>query len=121
MGVNRKGKRKIILNDRVFYWCVEVDIEDGGIVKLYIILEDKKFIVRYSVGQSKRGKQPFIEIQGKEFEGLNDVGKVLQRVITPRWDDEIITPGLVREIIEWCFSPKNEVTFVDWQGNIINS
>ncbi|OPX44388.1 hypothetical protein CLHUN_16870 [Ruminiclostridium hungatei] len=117
MSVNKKGKRKLVLNERTFYWYVKEDMEDLGNINLYIISDNKKFFVRYRVGQSKQVKSPVIFIQGTEFEGLKDVDKGLKRAVTPHWEDEIITPGLVKTIIEWCYAPKHELTFVDRQGN----
>lgn len=51
MGVRKKYKRKIVRSNRLFYWYVEPDIDDEGIIKLHIVSEDKKLIVTYEVGQ----------------------------------------------------------------------
>lgn len=37
MGVRKKYKRKMIRSNRLFYWYVEPDIDDEGIIKLHII------------------------------------------------------------------------------------
>lgn len=35
MGVRKKYKRKMIRSNRLFYWYVEPDIDDEGIIKLH--------------------------------------------------------------------------------------
>lgn len=50
-GRKKKYKRKIVRSNRLFYWYVEPDIDDEGIIKLHIVSEDKKLIVTYEVGQ----------------------------------------------------------------------
>lgn len=120
MGVNKKNKRRLVYSKRVFYWRVQQDAEDFGHINLQIVSEDKKFIVTYRADQSKQNRSSFIVIQGTEFEGLNNFKKGWTRVLTPKWEDELITPGLVRRIIEWCFSHKEGLVLIDWQGNIIS-
>lgn len=120
MGVNKKGRRKMVCNDRIFYWYVKSDDEDFGRIKLNIVSDDKKCIVGYEVGQSKNPKMPYIVIQGREFEGLDRSGwQGWARVQTPIWEDTIITPGLVKTIIEWCFHKKERLIVVDWNGDVI--
>ncbi|WP_040948945.1 hypothetical protein [Gorillibacterium massiliense] len=117
MGVNTKYRRKMVRHNSVFYWYVTPDYEDAGIVKLHILSEDKKFIVTYELGQvSRLKKKPFIVIMGIEFEGLNSDYLGYRRVLTPLWKDDIITPGLVGMIIDWCYSTEKDITLVNWQG-----
>lgn len=40
MAINTKGKRKIIYNDKVYYWFVK--IENDGSHRIHILTEDKK-------------------------------------------------------------------------------
>ena len=42
MAVNTKGKRKIVVNGKVYYWFVR--IEKDGSHRIHILTEDKKFI-----------------------------------------------------------------------------
>ncbi|OPH56992.1 hypothetical protein BC351_26660 [Paenibacillus ferrarius] len=94
--------------------------EDYGRINLSIISEDKKLIVSYHVAQSEHNKTPHIVIQGQEFVGLeNHYRQGWVRVQTPSWDDHMITPGLVRTIIDGCLLPKDQLIFVDWEGNLI--
>lgn len=119
-GRKKKYKRKIVRSNRLFYWYVEPDIDDEGIIKLHIVSEDKKLIVTYEVGQhSIKNKPPFIVIIGEEFEGwtLEYIG--YRRVLTPQWSDEIITPKLIGEIIDWCLLKDKEINIVNWKGEIL--
>ncbi len=45
--VSKKGKRKLIFSDRVFYWFVRKD--SSGIPKIHILSEDKKINLLYSL------------------------------------------------------------------------
>ncbi|WP_141505217.1 hypothetical protein [Paenibacillus luteus] len=120
MGVNPKGKRKLEFSGRIYYWNVEQDAEDYGRINLSIVSEDKKLIVSYHVGQSNNDTRPFIVVKGIEFGGLeNHSRKGWVRIQTPIWNDNIVTPSLVRTIIEWCLFRKDQLTFVDWEGNLI--
>lgn len=120
MGINSKGRRKIEYNGKRYYWSVQEDTEDYGRINLSIVSEDKKLNVSYHVAQSDHDTIPHIVIKGMEFVGLDNLYRQgWTRVQTPIWDDHIITPGLVRTIIEWCLLPKAKLIFVDWEGNPI--
>jgi len=120
MGVRSKYKRKIIRKDRLYYWYVDPDYDDEGKIKLHIVSEDKKLIVTYEVGQcSIKSKDPFIVIIGEEFEGWTNKYTGYRRVLTPKWKDDIITPQLVGEIIDWCLLKDKHIRIVNWNGEII--
>jgi len=122
MGVSKKRQRKIVRNNRVFYWCVKDDRDDDRL-HLVIKSEDKKFIVSYMLEQKNRElffspNIPLIIVKGKEFKGLSDLGHVWERFRVPEWKDAIITPSLVAQIIDWCFTIEDVIP-VDYEGNII--
>lgn len=120
MGVNSKGRRKLEHCNKKYYWNVCQDEDDYRRINLNIVSEDKKFIVSYHVAQTDYDKTPHIVVKGMEFGGLeNHPRKGWVRVQTPIWDDRIVTPGLVKTIIEWCLFPKDQIIFVDWDGKII--
>ncbi|MFB9326187.1 hypothetical protein ACFFSY_09710 [Paenibacillus aurantiacus] len=120
LGVNTKGKRKIVHCEKSYFWYVKEDDEDYGRIKIFIVSDDKKFIVSYEVGQSKQERIPFVVVMGLEFGGLKNGGRSSWvRVQTPLWDDDVITPGLVKTIIEWSLMGKDSLVFVDWNGNVI--
>lgn len=120
MAVNTKGKRKFIHGEKSYFWYVKEDDEDCGRIKVFIVSEDKKFNVSYEVGQSKKDQIPFIVVIGLEFGGLENDGRTgWVRIQTPLWDDDVITPSLVKNIIEWSLMDKEKLIFVDWEGNIL--
>lgn len=81
----------------------------------------KNFIISYSVGQSHNEQIPHIVVKGLEFGGLeDDCRQGWVRVQTPFWNDCVITPSLVKTIIEWCLSKKDQLMLVDWKGNRLN-
>ena len=41
MGINTKGKRKIVVDGETYYWFVRIE-KDGG-HRIHIMTEDKKF------------------------------------------------------------------------------
>jgi len=117
MGVSKKGRRKIVRNDRIFYWCVKPDYDSEALLHLSIVSDDKKFVVSYHLNQIAH-ENPFIVVMGKEFKGLKNLGHCWERFMVPEWESEAVTPFLVSEIIDWCFT-LGEVTPVDCNGNIL--
>jgi hypothetical protein len=123
MGVMKKKHRKIVRNNRVFYWHVK-NGEDDDRLYLSIKSDDKKFIVSYMLEQKDTQrlfspKTPFIIVVGKEFKGLDNLGHCWERFVVPEWEDKIVTPSLVAEIIDWCFTDE-EVIPVDYKGKVLN-
>jgi len=111
MGVAKKKKRKISKNGRDFYWYVKPNDDDDGLLHLFIVSSDKKFIVSYPlVKQNSESRtpsihnNPFIVVMGREFKGLDNLGHRWERFAVPEWDDKAVTPHLVALIIDWCFT-----------------
>ena len=127
MGVAKKRRRKITRNGRDFYWCIKPDEDYYDLLHLSIVSSDRNFIVNYQLIKPnetsitpKERKNHFIVVIGKEFKGLNNLGHGWERFVVPEWsDDEAVTPSLVAEIIDWCFTVE-PVTPVDYQGNILD-
>lgn len=65
MGIDKRGLRKIVRANRLFYWCVYPNEDDEDLLYLVIKSEDNRFRVHYRLGQSK--DNPFIIVQGNEF------------------------------------------------------
>jgi len=127
MAIAKKGRRKIVRNGREFYWCVKPDYDFGdNYLTLSIVSEDKKFIVSYPLWSRVRIPETlmphnlFIVNIGKEFKGLDNLGHVWERFITPNWNDNIVTPSLVANIIDWCFTVEDVVT-VDYSGKVLEN
>ena len=110
-------------NERTFYWGVGYYDDDGDRLSLAIVSEDKKFLVSYMLEQRDTErffspKNPLIIVKGKEFKGLDNLGHGWERFLVPEWNDEIITPSLVAQIIDWCFTTEDVIP-VDWKGNVL--
>lgn len=117
MGIDKRGLRKIVRANRLFYWCVYPNEDDEDLLYLVIKSEDNRFRVHYRLGQSK--DNPFIIVQGNEFKKVAGLEKGWVRFLVPDWQDEVITPSLVGEIIDWCLR-EEPVIRVDYQGKVIS-
>ena len=120
MGVASKNRRKITVGGRTYLWYVSEDIDDfppmvsRDLRALNILSKDKRFIVRYHLGQTVSERR-HITVIGGEFGGAQDPG-CWRRFLCPDWcPDTVVTPGVVRSIIEWCLDPAIR-TAVDYTG-----
>ena len=70
MGVNKKGKRKIIVSDRTYYWYIKDEplCPHTSNVTVYIVSDDRKFAVHYILNSD------FVAIEGRDFHGRPDNG-----------------------------------------------
>lgn len=123
MGIAKKNKRKLIFQDREFYWWV-VDDYDGhrGMLEINIASEDKAFLVRYYAIQVQETNR-HITVIGKQFPGLERKEGVWQRFICPNFiptfKNRGIGPRNIHSILEWCFEPNKELIPVDQKGERI--
>jgi hypothetical protein len=115
MGITPKNRRKIIVNDRTFYWQVRSDearIEEGWPTLLSVTAEDKQFNIIYGINQTEADCH-LINL-GNDFpmfphgQSGKKAGKNInhyRRVPCPLWGQAgNVTPAIVRELIEWCFT-----------------
>ena len=120
MAISKKGKRKLTVKNREFYWYMKLTDDwmySYNTPQLHVLSNDKKFLISYQPGQ--QNENPFLIIKGKEFMGLKDAGGSWIRVKTPKWNDEQITPGFVATLIDWCYSEDKEIVLVDYLGKIM--
>ncbi len=102
MGSSKKLKRKVIVDDKIFYWYVGKDPRDKFFAKaLHIVSPSKDFLVLYRLDFVSEGslldkleviKSDFIEPSFYEFNQ--------HRV------DKEVTPKLVRDILLFCLNHK---------------
>ena len=109
MALSKKGKRKIIYNEEIFYWYIKSD-EDYGTDYLNIIKEDCSIVIFYRVNQiSDEFIHPkvFIEKSNRLKTGLY--------CFFPPLSDEIITPKTVSMILKWHEQTDTSTTPVKYQ------
>ena len=85
MGIAKKYRRKLVIGERLFLWWVrEIQPEDWLGPVLTVASDDKRFLVRYYLGQKE--EQRFLVVLGPEFPGLPDAGGCWIRVLCPQWE-----------------------------------
>ena len=119
---SKKYLRKMVCQDQEFFWCVRED-DDYGNLYLVIQSEDCNFLVNYRLGQKERlgycpPENPFIIVKGSDFKGMDDLGGCWERFLVPDWEDRVITPRIVAQIIEWCMI-EAPCTPVNYLGQIM--
>jgi hypothetical protein len=116
MGITPKNRRKIVVNNRVFYWQVRPDdeagIEEGWPTLLSVTAEDKQFNIIYGINQTEADCH--LVNLGNDFpmfphgQSGKKAGKNInhyRRVPCPLWGQSgAVTPAIVRELIKWCFT-----------------
>ncbi len=109
MAFSKKGKRKIIYNEEVFYWYVKRD-EDYYTTYLNIINEDNSLVIQYYVDQIRHEfihPKVFIQKSSRLKTGLY--------CFFPPLPDEVITPKIISKILEWHEQSSTSITPVEYQ------
>jgi hypothetical protein len=114
MAISTKKRRKIQLDGRPFIWWVAPDLESAGVPTLHICSSDKRFHVHYPLGPETALRH--LVVLGPEFPPLQDAGGCRVRVRAPAWEDQIITPAVVRQIVAWGLDATKSVQRVTWLG-----
>jgi hypothetical protein len=119
MGIAKKYRRRLVIGERLFLWWVrEIQPEDWIGPVLTIASDDKRFLVRYYLGQNE--EQRFLVVLGPEFPGLPDAGGCWIRVRCPQWEaGSSIKPSDVRRLIDWCLFGARQLERVDWRGHLL--
>jgi hypothetical protein len=116
VAVRKKGRRKLVVDGRLFVWWVcesEPDCWIGEV--LTVASEDGRFFVRFYLGQHPDRR--FLVVQARELAGLSDAGGCWTRVRCPEWQSGPgIRPADVRRLIDWCFSPDQPRIRTDYRG-----
>jgi hypothetical protein len=113
MAIATKRRRKIEVDGRAFVWWVTPDDESNEML-LRISSTDKQLLLCYIIDQPDESRH--VIVLGRELPPLTDAGGRWIRLHTPRWDDRIVTPKLVRTILLWALDPFKEVVRVGWSG-----
>lgn len=114
MGLSKKGKRQIVVNDRRFYWCIANGLSGIGGDVLKIISEDKSVLCYYPLFDL-HGKNRFMIACGELLGGEAIDKRGRRSYQCPRWENEdwSITPRGVSKFIEWCLSCDRKLVEVD--------
>ena len=112
MGINKKGKRKICVENKEYVWYVNEDYDSPYYV-LNILSEDKSLIVSCPL----KTETAYLICKGIVFQNQKTSG-VWNRYLLPFINPEIITPVFVAGIITWATKGAN-ATLVEWNGRDI--
>lgn len=112
MSVAKKNRRKLVREGRLFVWWVQEDRDSLDLI-LHVVSEDKRFIAHYVLGQEEAER--LIIILGSEFAGA-DTGGNWSRFHCPCFDPHaVVTPGNVRQLIDWCLTDEGPRSPLRWQ------
>lgn len=80
--------------------------------------EDKRFSVQFAPYYFET--RLYVEVVGAEFAGIVRTKGVVQRFRLPaRCQTSLVTPGVIRAVIEWALDPDEQRIEVDVAGNEI--
>ncbi|MNK02262.1 hypothetical protein D3C87_200820 [compost metagenome] len=103
MAISKKGKRKIIVDGKTYFWWVYDEVDqtsfDGEQIKL--VAEDQSHFLLYGL-QQQDGNRMVVICPGKDGAGI--------AMECPKFENEygIITPAGIRKLIDWCKAEPGE-------------
>ena len=98
MGVARKYKRKIICNNKEYFWRVGRNCEDCDRIYLHIVSYDKSLVLAYKVCDDNF----IVESSGRIFQGKQTSGFTERYEYKMQKPPTVITPKFVSEMIQWA-------------------
>ena len=90
MGINKKGKRKIVVDDKVYWWFVK---EVQKIPQASIISDDKAFIAEC------RLYNPILQV----MKSPNGKGRISVPLEMGERYGQLFTPGYIKDLIQLAF------------------
>lgn len=112
MGVRKKGRRKIVCEQKTYIWYVSLDDESPYYI-LHIVSEDKQLVLACPLHTDTA----YVISKGKRFQNLTTNGR-WNRYLLPFPVPEIITPKFVSELAAWAENGSDAVK-VAWNGKDI--
>jgi len=112
MGVCKKGRRKIRIDNRDYIWYVELDYDSPYHI-LNIVSEDKSLILSFPM----KTTTTYLISKGNTFQNKKTNG-IWNRYLLPFNIPEIITPKFVAKVIVWA-TQNNDAVTVEWNGKDI--
>ena len=105
MGVRKKGRRKITVDDKVYIWYVSPD-DESDYYLLNIVSEDKSYVLTCPL----KTEVSYLISKGKLFKNEKTDG-TWNRYELPFDIPEIITPVFVTKVISWA-TQKGEAIYL---------
>jgi hypothetical protein len=119
MTISRKGRRRIVVNDREFLWYVAEDVDYAFGPTLTVVSSDRRFFVRYALLQPD--ELLHVVVIGPEFRNPG-CGGCWRRFRSPRFGTiETVASGDVRALIEWALDSEQLPVEVDSVGHPIDA
>jgi hypothetical protein len=120
MTISAKGRRRLVVEGRVFVWYVAHD-PDGAGPTLTVASADRRVLLKYFLLQSESDRH--VVVLGSQFRGIPDCGGRWRRFRCPEFGStESIGPGDVRALLDWATQPTGIAEEVDWRGQpIVNA
>ncbi|MBQ4522470.1 MAG: hypothetical protein IJA10_05885 [Lachnospiraceae bacterium] len=112
MGVRKKSRRKISVDDKEYIWYVEVDYDSPYHI-LNIVSNDKQLVLSCPIDT----ETPYLISKGKLFQNKDTNGN-WNRYLLPFNIPEIVTPSFVAKIITWAMQDIN-TQIIAWNGKNI--
>jgi hypothetical protein len=119
MAISKKGKRKIIVDFKTYFWWVFYEYDqttfDGNQIK--IIAKNQIFSILYGLDQNTEKRFVALEL-------YRDKGRIYLEYPKFENDSGIITPSGISKLIQWIFTKPNndairKVTFA-YHKKILN-
>lgn len=104
IGCRKQSKRKIVVKNAVFYWYIGKDPRDRCFAQvLHIVSHNKTFLAIYRLDYVSEGSLiDKLEIIKSNYRAPGFY-EFHQHMV-----DNVVTPGLVREILNFCLIQNNE-------------
>lgn len=112
MGVRKKGRRKISVEDMEYIWYVEVDYDSPYHI-LHIVSDDKKLILACPID----AETSYLISKGKIFQNHGTSG-AWNRYLLLFGVPQSITPLFVSKVIVWAIQD-GDAEIVKWNGKDI--
>ena len=109
MGIQKKSRRSINVDNNSYVWYVSPDA-DSPYDLLHIASEDKNVILSVPLNV----ETDYVISKGRYFQGKKTSGR-WERYLLPMTVDKEITPALVSAVIRWAVDGDGAVT-VNWGG-----
>ena len=110
MGVRKKGRRKITVDNKEYIWYVSLD-DESDYYLLNISSDDKSYVLTCPL----KMEIPYLISKGKLFKNEETDG-IWHRYELPFDIPEIVTPAFVTKVIAWATQEGEAIQFKRKEG-----